>query len=497
VNKTEETKQREMRERLASLTPEKLAYSNFLSYISLKQRDYRFSKHNLLLAKHLMKVESGEITRLMVFMPPRHGKTFLASELFPSWYMGRNPKNYIIYATYSFDRAGDVGRKVRDHFIDPVFYKIFPHSAANPDTKSANKLITNQGGVYYALGVGGAVVGRGAHCLIIDDPIKSREEADSETARAKLETWFKGVAYTRLMPGKSSIIVILTRWHYGDLAGWLLDNEQEFGQKWTVLSLPAIAETEDDLIGREIGEPLWPDAYPLENLEQIKMQIGTREWNAQYQQQPLTDDSGMVNLNWFKRYDFGQWLPIEVAWKMGARDNLPTIPFGIKEFVISWDTAFKEKELNDPSAATVWGISPTDVYLVDVINKRLGYPALRRTAIDLYEKVLRFGKPVRVLIEDRASGQSLLQDLRNSTRIPLIAINPDANKQIRMDSASPMIEAGRVWIPDRCQWLVNYETQIARFPLWREDDLVDSTSQFLRWYAQPRLKANPKLKFWK
>ena len=496
MNKSNATKEREIRERLSLLSPEKLAYTNFLSYISLKQRDYKFSKHNVLLAKNLMKVESGEVTRLMVFMPPRHGKTFLASELFPSWYMGRNPKNYIIYATYSFDRAGDVGRKVRDHFIDPVFYKIFPNAAANPDTKSANKLITSQGGVYYALGVGGAVVGRGAHMLLLDDVTKSREEADSETSRSKLESWFKGVAYTRLMPGKSSIIYICTRWHYSDLAGWLLDNEKEFGQKWTVLSLPAISDSEDDLLGRPIGEPLWPDAYPLEHLEQIKMQIGTREWNAQYQQQPLTDDSGMVNLNWFKRYNYGEWLPIEMAAKNNNREY-PALPFGIKEFVISWDTAFKEKELNDPSAATVWGVSPTDVYLVDVLNKRLGYPALKRAAVDLFDKFNRSGKPVRVLIEDRASGQSLLQDLKVSTRIPVIAISPDANKQIRMDSASPMIEAGRVWLPDRAAWLVNYETQIARFPLWREDDLVDSTSQFLRWYSAPRFKANPKLKFWK
>lgn len=493
---SEETKRKIAKERLEALTPEKLAYSNLLSYIALKQPDYKFAKHNILIAKYLMKVESGEITRLLIWAPPRHGKSMMVGELFPSWYIGRNPKNFIIYATYSFDRAGDVGRKVRDHFVDTLYYRIFPHSAADPDTKASNKLITKQGGIYYALGALGGITGRGAHLLILDDLIKSREEAENENSRRKLEEWFKSVAYTRLMPGKSAIVFISTRWHFADLAGWMIENEKDTGQKWTILSLPAIADSENDILGRQIGEPLWPEAYPLENLEEIKQQIGTREWNAQYQQQPLTDESGMVNLNWFKRYEYIKWLPIEIAYKSGSQ-TYPAMPFEIDNFVISWDTAFKEKQLNDPSAATVWGCSKTDVFLVDVVNKRMGYPELKQSTIRLYEKFHRFGKPVRVLIEDRASGQSLLQDIKMTTRIPVVAISPDANKQIRMDSASPMIEAGRVWLPDRCSWLVNYETQIARFPLWKEDDLVDSTSQFLKWYSAPRYKANPKLKFWK
>ena len=484
--------QKKLYEQLKKIPPEKMAFRNFASYVAISYPDYRFSRHNLLLINALMQVEAGNIKRLIINCPPRHGKTMLISEYFPPWYMGRNPSHQIIATTYSFERAGDTGRKVRNHMIDPMHCKIFPHCGLALDSKSANKLATDQGGEFYSVGTGGPITGRGANLFLIDDPIKSRKEADSELARNRLWEWYKGVAYTRLMP-TNAIILINTRWHFDDLTGRLL--EEMAHENWVVLNLPAICDSEDDLLKREIGEALWPSDYPVGVLENIQVTIGTREWNAQYQQQPLPTEGGMINIDWFNKYDHKELTVMQGS----INQKKPYVPFGIKRFVISWDTAFKEEQLNDPSAATVWGEgADNNFYLVDVVNKRMKYPKLKKAAIELYEKYMKYGLGnVPVLIEDKASGQSLIQDLKHETRMPIIARPADANKQIRMSSASPLIEAGRVYLPDRASWLVGYETQLARFPLWKNDDMVDSTSQFLNWAGKPRFKRGLKKKFWK
>lgn len=480
---------------VSSIPTNQLAFSYFPAYIGLMNPNYRFAKHHSMIAEHLMKVEAGMIRRLIVNMPPRHGKTYQIAELFSPWYLGRNPTSQIIYATYSNDRANDVGRKVRNYMIDPLHPRIFKGCSLSLDSKGAHRLATQQGGLYYSVGVGSGVVGRGANLFIIDDPIKGREEADSEAYREKLLDWFRGVAYTRLMPD-NAIIVVQTRWHYADLTGFLIE---ELGhENWTILSLPAICEEPVDELGRTAGEALWPTDYPIQTLEVIKETVGTREWNAQYQQRPLPSEGGMVQLDWFKKYDYGQFAPIFMAMRMGS-EVLPDLPFDIYKIAISWDTAFKETQLSDPSAATVWGITKqNDFYLLDIINKQLKYPDLKKTVIELWEKYMRFKVgAIPVIIEDKASGQSLIQDLMRYTKIPVIKVNPEANKQVRMSSTSPLIEAGRVYLPQRSPWLVEYETQIARFPLWKYDDLVDSTSQFLGWVAKPKFKFNPKKRFWK
>jgi len=484
--------QKKLYEHLKNIPPEKRAFRNFASYIALSYPDYRFSRHNLLIANALMQVEAGNIRRLIVTMPPRHGKTMQISEYFPPWYLGRNPSHQIIATTYSFERAGDVGRKVRNHMIDPMHHKIFPGCTLSLDSKSANKLATDQDGNYYSVGVGGAVIGRGANIFLIDDPVKSRQEAESETSRRKIWEWYRGVAYTRLMP-QNAIIVVMTRWHFDDLVGRLLDEMAH--ENWVVLNLPAICDSEDDLLKREIGEALWPTDYPLGVLENIQVTIGTREWNSQYQQQPLPTEGGLINIDWFQKYNHLEL--VTMARSLGH--SKPYVPFGIKKFVISWDTAFKEEQLNDPSAATVWGESAdNNFYLIEVVNKRMKYPALKKAAVELYEKYMgyKLGQ-VPVLIEDKASGQSLIQDLKHETRMPVIARPADANKQIRLSSASPLIEAGRVYLPDQAPWLVGYETQLARFPLWKNDDMVDSTSQFLNWAGKPRFKKGLRKRFWK
>ena len=481
-----------LRKKLNDLETKNLAFSIFPSYIATQYPMYRFSPHNQAIAAALAKVESGDINRLMIFMPPRHGKTMQVSEFFPSWYLGRNPEKQIIASTYSNDRAADTGGKVRNHMLDPYFPKIFNGCALSTDTKSKNKLITNRGGVMVSVGVNGTITGRGANLFLIDDPVKSREEAESETARRKMIDWYRGVAYTRLMP-ENAIILVMTRWHFNDLAGFLL--EQMKHEKWAVLKLPAVCEEEEDLIGRKAGEALWPTDYPLERLDEIKITIGTREWNAQYQQTPLPSEGGMVDIRLFKKYDYGEY----AKWHMALKgDYEKTAPFGIKRVVISIDTAFKEKQLNDPSALLVWGETDTDCYLLNVVNKRMKYPTLKRNVIGLHDFYAKANLgQVRVLVEDKASGQSLVQDILSETRIPIIALPAEASKQVRMDSALPLIEAGKIHIPERAKWLVEFETQMARFPLWKHDDLVDATSQYLNWFGKPRFVKRKKSLFWK
>ena len=251
--------------------------------------------HHRQIARKLEAVERGDIKRLMIFMPPRHGKSMLASEYFPAWYLGRNPDQYVIAATYAQDLADDFGRKVRNQIVDPSFNEIFPGVGIQNDSTSAKRFhitaqddfSTTQNGAYFAVGVGGPLTGRGAHLLLIDDPVKNREEADSETIRKKVKDWYTSTAYTRLMPG-GRVVIIQTRWHEDDLSGWLLEEHQHEG--WEVLDLPAIDAA---------NKALWPEQYPVEALDKIKLAVGQRDWSALYQQRPSPEDG-----NYFKR----EWL---------------------------------------------------------------------------------------------------------------------------------------------------------------------------------------------
>ena len=230
------------------------------------------ANHHRLIAEKLEAVERGEIDRLMIFMPPRHGKSELASKRFPAWCLGRNPKRQIIAASYNSDLASDFGRNVRNIVAEPEFGQVFRNVGLAPDSQAANRMNTNHGGTYVAAGVGTAVTGRGADIALIDDPFKDREEADSQRRRDVVWDWYRSTLFTRLMPG-GAVVVILTRWHEDDLAGRLLEAE---GDQWTVLSMPAI---------NNAGEALWPEWYDVDALARIKATIGQREWSALYQQQ--------------------------------------------------------------------------------------------------------------------------------------------------------------------------------------------------------------------
>ncbi len=301
---------------------------SLLSFTEFTNPLYKRARHHELIAQKLEAVERGDIDRLMIFMPPRHGKSELASKRFPAWCLGRQPRRQIIAASYNSDLASDFGRNVRNIVAEPEFGQVFPSVSLAPDSQAANRMNTNAGGAYVAAGVGTAVTGRGADIALIDDPFKDREEADSERRRDVVWDWYRSTLFTRLMPG-GAIVIILTRWHEDDLAGRLLEAE---GDQWDVLSMPAI----DD------GKALWPEWYNIDALTRIKNTIGPREWSALYQQRPQPDEG-----TFFKREWFGTW------------DTLPKLRYyGTSDYAVTDNGG-------DFTVHTVWGIdSNGDVYRV-------------------------------------------------------------------------------------------------------------------------------------
>lgn len=278
---------------------EQQARSDLLVFCILVDRRYEVNWHHRLIAEKLQAVEQGEIKRLILEMPPRHGKSLLASILFPAWYMGRNPEKEIITASYNSDLAQDFGGKTRSLVDDPIYKNIFDLKLAK-DEKAKAKWRTSGGGTYTSVGIGGAITGRGAHVLIIDDPIKNREEANSDLIREKHWSWFTSTAYTRLEPD-ASVILILTRWHYDDLAGRLIEEQKAGGQPWEIVRFPAIAEEDEQF--RKAGEPLWPKRYDLSTLNETKRVVGLMDWAALYQQAPIISETQEFKEEYFRYFE--------------------------------------------------------------------------------------------------------------------------------------------------------------------------------------------------
>lgn len=470
----------------ADLRPEDFAYSRLLPYIRMEMPSYIIGKHHQLIAHYLQQLERGDITRLAIFMPPRHGKTLLASEFFSSWYLGRNPDHEIIFSSYAQDRSDDVGKSVRDLMLSENYEKIFPESVLRTDAKGTRKFQTHQGGGFFATGWGGAITGRGANLLVLDDLIKDRADAQSDTNRRKREEWFSSTAYTRLMADKNSpegrILLIMTRWAFNDIATFLL--EELSHEKWHILDCPAVAD-DYDVLGRVPGEALWPEKYPIKRLNNIKQSVKTEDWSALYQQTPLPKEGGMVNIGWFKRYDHHKLRVLDRMIQEGKK--IPDDYKFFQKIIISLDTAYKPNQINDPSALTVWGYTKNNQYLLECDAKKLEFPQLKNWVINTRQKYLDWNMgPVPILIEDAASGQSLIQVLRQETNIPIIPIKPDKTKELRMEHASDYIESGRVWLPERARWLTDLETELVQFPYGKHDDRCDSISQYIRWIWKPR-----------
>lgn len=440
---------------------------NLGAYIAAMWPKARFARHHAKLLDALERVERGECDRLIVTMPPRHGKSLIVSQHFPAWFLGRNPEREVICATYAQEKADDWGREVRNQVADPLFQGIFPGVGLRADSKSSRRFKTPQGGSFFAAGRNASITGRGAGVFIVDDPLKGREEADSPTIREKCKSWYSSVVYTRLDPG-GAIVLVATRWHDDDLIGWVL--REHAHENWEVIDFPAIDDE---------GRALWPDRFSADWLLRRKRALPTRDWDALYQQRPQTEEGAII-----KR---GYWQP----WCEAP----PAAP---QMVLISLDPAYTEAEQNDRSACTVWWLFADEkdgrqaLLLRYAWAKRFEFSALCQ---ELEDTAKHFGVkrvPLRVLVEAKASGLSVIQEMRRrNPNLSVWAIQPQGDKVARAYAAQPAFEAGKVYAMARMEklgdegakeavfrpWAREVIDECAVFPRSNHDDLVDSATQ--------------------
>jgi predicted phage terminase large subunit-like protein len=390
----------------------------------------------------------------MIFMPPRHGKSALCSETFPAWFLGIHPDQKVILASYSATLAKQFGRSARDLLAEhgPSLYGV---SVREDVAAAGDWAIARRKGGMYVCGVGGSLTGMGGKILIVDDPIKNMAEADSATYRDNVYAWFLSVARTRLTPD-GRIILVMTRWHHDDLAGRLLSDMQHGGDQWDVVSLPAIAE-EHDQLGRQPGQALWPEQFSEASLMQTKASMPSRMWISLYQQRPSPEQGSIFHREWFStRYT-----------------ELPKLT----KTVLSVDGAWKQGVSSDWSVIATWATDGINYYLLDVWRDKVEYPELIRAIKDQAEK----HKPNAVLIEDAASGIPAIQELRRTTRLPIIAYPPKGSKQSRAEAVSPIFQAQKVSLPEHAPWVGDWIEEHLQFPQGEHDDQVDTTSMALAW----------------
>ncbi|MFQ5985300.1 MAG: phage terminase large subunit [Alphaproteobacteria bacterium] len=426
--------------------------------------------HIDLIAEYLEACARGEVTRLVINLPPRHLKSICVSVAWPAWLLGRDPAAKIMAASYSQGLSLKHSLDCRLVVQSSWYRRIFPRVKLAPDQNEKHKFQTTMRGHRIATSVGGTATGEGGNFLIVDDPHNPRQALSRPSRQAALD-WFDQTFSNRLNDKKRGVIVVvMQRLHLNDLTGHLIEKGG-----WHHLTLPAEAEAPTSIafgrirVVRESGSLLHPAREGPAEIARAKRELGTYAYAAQYQQRPRPLEGGLVKIDWFRRFRTPPATPLRI--------------------VQSWDTAHKGRAVNDPSVCGTWAETEDGFYLVDVVRRRMGYPELKRAAKSLAAK----WTPAAILIEDKASGQSLIQDLRAETRLNLIAVRPESDKVTRMSAVSPAIEAGRVYLPDSAPWLVDYEAEMTSFPESPHDDQVDMTSQFLEWAAErhagPRVRA--------
>ncbi len=410
----------------------------------------------------LMRVMRGEVKRLIITVPPRHLKSITSSVAFPAYVLGHDPTSRIVCASYSSDLALKHAHDWRAVVRSDWYRRIFPKMKVNASRDTQMEVATTLHGYRFTTSVGGTLTGRGGSLILIDDPIKP-QDAYSEAARALPLRWFENTVLSRLdNHNEDAIAVIMQRLHVDDLVGHLLEKGG-----WEHLDLPAIAEA-DQIIDlgrgrhhRRIGEVLHPERLSRETLEELKRDMGSADFAAQYQQAPVPQGGNMIRWSWFSFYD--------------AR---PAFQSG-DQFIISWDTAKKETDLSDYSVATVWLVRGQSFYLLDLVRERMEFPALRRCALEL----TRQWPTAIVVIEDAGSGTSLIQELRQQ-RIHPIPFKPLGDKVVRAAGQTAKMEGGAVYLPRSAPWLADLKTELLAFPRARHDDQVDSIVQALAWNDQ-------------
>ena len=446
-----------MVDRLTILEDRKEREDNFLNFVKFVWPQFIEGNHHKIYAQKLQDVADGKINRLIINMPPRHTKSEFASYLFPAWLMGRDPTKKIIQATHTAELAVGFGRKVKNLIDDEQFREVFPDVKLATDAKASGRWSTSGGGEYYAVGVGGALAGRGADLCIIDDPV-SEQDALSPTALDNIYEWYTSGPRQRLQPG-GSLIIVMTRWSIRDLTAKVLQKQSEVGaDKWEVVEFPAIMPS---------GKPLWPEFWKLEELEGVKASIPIPKWNAQYMQNPTAEEGAIIKREW---------------WGIWEGEEPPVCSYIIQ----SYDTAFSKSDRADYSAITTWGIfEPTEgdgeaIVLLDAIRGRWDFPELKEKANELQQEY----DPDMILIEQKASGMPLTQELRRMG-IPVTPFTPSrgADKFTRMNACAPVFESGMVWRPDT-NFAEEVVEECAAFPNGEHDDLADSMTQAILRFRQ-------------
>ena len=430
--------------------------TDFLAYVKHVWPGFIHGRHHGIMAKAFERVARGELKRLIINMPPRHTKSEFASYLLPSWFLGKYPTKKVIQTSHTAELATDFGRKVRN-LVDSELYKtVFPAISLQSDSKAAGRWNTSHGGTYFAIGVGGAVTGKGADLLIIDDPHSEQEATLAEInpeINDKTYEWYTSGPRQRLQPG-GAIVIVMTRWSKRDLTGQVLKAAaQRGGDEWEVIEFPAILPS---------GNPLWPGFWSLEELSALKEELPNAKWMAQYQQNPTSETSAIVKREW---------------WQVWEDESPPYCEFVLQ----SWDTAFEKTNRADYSACTTWGVfskvddtglPQTNIILLNAFRKRMEFPELKKMALEQRDE----WTPDSIIIEKKASGAPLIYELR-SMGIPVQEFTPvrGNDKISRLNAVSDIFASGKVWVPNT-QWAEEVIDEVASFPAGEHDDYVDSVS---------------------
>ena len=443
------------------------ARSGYIDFVRTMWPAFIDGEHHKIMASAFERIARGELKRLIVNMPPRHTKSEFASYMLPAWFLGQYPNKKIIQTAHTAELSVGFGRRVRNLVDSEDFKKVFPELTLRPDSKAAGRWSTSAGGEYFAIGVGGAVTGKGADLLIIDDPHSEQEGQSADpTVFDRTYEWYTSGPRQRLQPG-GAIVIVMTRWHMRDLTGKITKSaSQRTGtDQWEVIEFPAIMYE-----GSDKEKPLWPQFWSKEELDALKAELPPSKWNAQYQQNPTAEEGAMVKKDW---------------WKIWDSETPPPCEFVIQ----SWDTAFLKTQRADYSACTTWGVfyapdddgkSQPNIILLDAYKERLEFPELKQKAYEMWQIM----QPDAFIVEAKAAGTPLIFELR-AMGIPVSEFTPSRgnDKIARVNAVADLFASGIVWCPET-RFAEEVIDEFAAFPVGEHDDLVDSSTQALLRFRQ-------------